>query len=157
MRTVRHTATVLASAAALLALSACGGMSMGAPAAPMSPSASMATTVSMVTELAARNEVPPTASTGKGRATATLDRTTRVLTWSVQYEGLTGPATGAHIHAGAEGTNGPVVVPFAVTPSPITGSTTLTEAQVAQLAQGLWYVNVHTAANPGGEIRGQLK
>ena len=41
--------------------------------------------------------------------------------------------------------------------SPIIGSATLTPAQVDQLKQGLWYINLHTAANPGGELRGQVK
>ena len=153
MRTLRLAALALAATGAL---AACGSMSSGSSTS-MTPASASSRAASMVTELSARNEVPPNASTGSGRATVTLDRTSRVLTWSVAYSGLTGPATGAHIHSAAEGTNGPVVVPFALTPSPITGSTTLTDAQVQQLTQGLWYVNIHTAANPGGEIRGQLR
>ena len=150
-----RSAAALVAAAALATLAACGSMSSGSSSSSMAtPSA---TAMSMVTELSARNEVPPNASPGTGRATVTLDRASKVLTWSVAYGGLTGPVTGAHIHAGAEGTNGPVVVPFTVSASPITGSATLTDAQVQQLAQGLWYVNLHTPMNPGGEIRGQLK
>lgn len=154
MRTPRPLAA-LAAAAALATLAACGSMSSGSPS--MTPASASATTLSMVTELSARNEVPPNGSAGQGRATVTLNRASKVLTWSVAYDGLTGPVTGAHIHAGAEGTNGPVVVPFTVTPSPITGSATLTDVQVQQLSQGLWYVNLHTPSNPGGEVRGQLK
>ena len=156
MRTFSSIALTLAAAAAL---AACGTMSSSAPMGGSAAGGSPmnANAMSMVVDLSARNEVPPNASAATGRATVTLDRATRMLTWSVAYSGLTGPATGAHIHNGAEGTNGPVVVPFTVTPSPITGSTTLTEAQVQQLAASNWYVNVHTAANPGGEIRGQLK
>ena len=154
MRTARHTAATLLATAAL---AACGMAGPGSSRPSMTSPSASATTTSMVTELSARNEVPPNASPGTGRATMTLNRSTKVLTWNVTYAGLTGPLTGAHIHAAAEGTNGPVVVPFTVTPSPITGSATLTDAQVQQLAQGLMYVNLHTAANPGGEIRGQLK
>jgi hypothetical protein len=63
----------------------------------------------------------------------------------------------AHIHGPAEpGANAPPVVPFANAASPITGTATLTDVQAADLAAGKWYVNVHTAANRGGEIRGQI-
>jgi hypothetical protein len=156
MRTLSSLALTLAAAAAL---AACGSMGMSTPmgSSSMGSPSMNANAMSMVVDLSAAQEVPPNASPATGRATVTLDRSTRMLTWSVAYNGLTGPATAAHIHNGAAGTNGPVVVPFAVTPSPITGSTTLTDAQVQQLAAGTWYVNIHTAANPGGEIRGQLR
>jgi hypothetical protein len=48
------------------------------------------------------------------------------------------------------------VIPAAATPSPITGGATLTDAQAADLTAGLYYFNIHTAANPGGEMRGQM-
>ena len=96
-------------------------------------------------------------SSGKGTGTFTYDPGTHVLTYTVTYEGLTGPAVAAHIHGPADpGANGPPVVPFANAASPITGTATLTDAQAADLAAGKWYVNVHTAANKGGEIRGQI-
>ena len=96
-------------------------------------------------------------STGKGAGTFTYDPATHVLTYNVTYEGLTGPAAAAHIHGPADpGGNAPPVVPFANAASPITGTATLTDAQAADLAAGKWYVNVHTAANRGGEIRGQI-
>ena len=63
----------------------------------------------------------------------------------------------AHIHGPAEpGANAPPVVPFANAASPISGTATLTDAQAADLMAGKYYVNVHTAANRGGEIRGQI-
>ena len=96
-------------------------------------------------------------STGKGTGTFTYDPATHALTYNVTYEGLTGPAAAAHIHGPAEpGANGPPVVPFANPASPITGTATLTDAQAADLAAGRMYFNVHTAANPNGEIRGQM-
>lgn len=96
-------------------------------------------------------------STGTGTATFSLDAATKVLTYNVTYAGLSGPATAAHIHAAAAaGGNGPPVVPFANAASPITGTVTLTDAQIADLNAGKWYVNVHTAANRGGEIRGDI-
>ncbi len=97
------------------------------------------------------------ASTGKGAGAFTYDPATHTLTYNVTYEGLTGPAIAAHIHGpAAPGANGPPVVPFANAASPITGTATLTDAQAADLAAGKYYVNVHTAANKGGEIRGQI-
>lgn len=96
-------------------------------------------------------------SSGKGAGTFTLDPATKVLTYNVTYEGLTGPAGAAHIHGPADpGGNAPPVVPFPSAASPITGTATLTDAQIADLKAGKWYVNVHTAANRGGEIRGQI-
>jgi CHRD domain-containing protein len=97
-------------------------------------------------------------SSGKGSATATLDTATKVLTWDVDYSGLSGPATAAHIHGPADpGANAPIVVPFTGNlASPIKGSATLNDAQIQQLEGGKWYVNIHTEANKGGEIRGQL-
>jgi CHRD domain-containing protein len=98
------------------------------------------------------------ASQSKGTATASLDTATQVLTWTVDYSGLSGPATAAHIHGPADpGANAGIVVPFTGNlASPIKGSATLTDAQIAQLEAGKWYVNIHTDANKGGEIRGQL-
>ncbi|HXC92239.1 MAG TPA: CHRD domain-containing protein [Stellaceae bacterium] len=104
------------------------------------------------------SEVPPTTSSATGTATATLDTATRKLTWDVTYSGLSGPAMAAHIHGPAEpGKNAGVVVPLTGSlQSPIQGSRILTPAQVANLEAGKYYVNVHTGANKGGEIRGQL-
>jgi hypothetical protein len=80
------------------------------------------------------------------------------LTWKLTYSGLSGPATAAHFHGPAEaGKNAGVKVPIPnATSSPAEGSATLTDEQAADLTAGKYYVNVHTAANPGGEIRGQV-
>jgi hypothetical protein len=101
---------------------------------------------------------PGITSSGKGSATASLDTATKTLTWSVAYSGLSGPATAAHIHGPADpGADAGIVVPFTGSlASPIKGSATLTDAQIDQLEAGKWYINIHTAANKGGEIRGQL-
>ncbi len=107
--------------------------------------------------LSGAQEVPATASRGTGTMTATLYPDTRALNYTVEYAGLSGPATAAHIHGpAAMGANGPVAVPFATAATPIKGSATLTPAQEDALIAGQTYVNVHTAANPGGEIRGQI-
>jgi CHRD domain-containing protein len=101
--------------------------------------------------LAGNSEVPPVTSQARGSAT-------NQASWRVEYSGLSGPATGAHIHCGAPaGANAGVAVNFGTTlASPITGSGSMTPAQVADLQAGRCYVNIHTDANKGGEIRGQL-
>ena len=104
------------------------------------------------------SEVPAGTSSGKGTADIDYDAATKKLTWKVTYSGLSGPATAAHFHGPAEaGKNAGVAVAIPnATSSPAEGSATLTDAQAADLAAGKYYVNVHTAANPGGEIRGQV-
>jgi hypothetical protein len=106
--------------------------------------------------LSAQNEVPPTNSKGTGSVTATFDTASKKLTWKGSYSGLTGPATAAHFHTGEKGKNGGVAVPIAPATSPLEGSATLNDQQAADLAAGKLYVNVHTAENKAGEIRGQL-
>ena len=103
-------------------------------------------------------EVPPATTLGQGQMDAVLDRNTRQLRWKLQFANLTGPVTGAHFHGPAQpGANAPVVLPLPnPLVSPADGATTLTEAQAAELVAGRWYVNLHTAAFPGGEIRGLL-
>jgi hypothetical protein len=109
-------------------------------------------------DLNSASEVPPVTGAGKGTAALSLDTATKMLTWTVIYSGLSGPATAAHIHGPAAlGANAGVLVPFTGDlANPIKGSATLTDAQISDLEAGKWYVNVHTAANKSGEIRGQL-
>ena len=103
-------------------------------------------------------EVPPTTGSGSGTAQVTLDPATKEITYKVTYSGLSGPAAAAHIHCGAAaGANAGVAVAFKDPASPISGSATLTDDQMAKLQAGQCYVNVHTAANKGGEIRAQLQ
>lgn len=101
--------------------------------------------------------VPPTQTAGTGKMTAKVFPSTRAMTYTVEYTGLSGPPTAAHFHGpAAPGANGGVAAPFASPASPISGGATLTEAQMSDVMAGKWYANVHTAANPNGEIRGQL-
>jgi hypothetical protein len=121
--------------------------------------AAQAATVSLKATLKASSEVPAKDSKGTGSLTGTLDTTTGELTYNVTFEDLTGDATAAHFHGpAAPGANaGPqVAVKMSPIASPIEGTATLTPVQIKDLMAGNWYFNVHTAANPGGEIRGQV-
>ena len=124
---------------------------------PLLVTATRAEVVKLQAELKGSNEVPPNTSSGSGKAEAAFDTDTKVLTYTVTYSGLTGPALGAHFHGPSDsGKNAGIALPFKSTQSPIQGTTTITETQAADLLAGKWYANIHTAANPGGELRGQM-
>ncbi len=110
-------------------------------------------------------EVP--ASTGASKATGTggmfLNVATKQLYYRIAVNGLTGPLTAGHFHNGAAGVPGGVVKTLAFVNNYATGvwSSTdatqpLTDSLITELLNGRLYVNVHTSANPGGEIRGQV-
>lgn len=119
--------------------------------------AARAETVTLKADLKGSNEVPPNSSAGSGKAEATLNTETKVLSWTVTFKDLSGPPVGAHFHGPAEsGKNAGIVMPFRTLESPIQGTATLTDAQMSDLLAGKWYANIHTAANPGGELRGNM-
>ena len=131
--------------AGLLALTACADGMMGN------------SKVALNATLNGAQEVPPVPTAATGAMTGSLDRGTKTLTWTVSYSGLSGPVAAAHFHGpAAAGVNAGVVQPITVSASPMQGSAQLTDAQIADLLAGRWYVNIHTAARPGGEIRGQV-
>jgi hypothetical protein len=131
---------------------------IGLAIASLLGSAALAETVAFKVNLNAQQEVPTNDSKGTGAADVTFDPTTKALTWTVTYSGLSGEPTAAHFHAPAEpGKNAGVVVPIGnKPPSPAKGTATLTDTQASDLMAGRMYINVHTAAHPGGEIRGQV-
>lgn len=103
------------------------------------------------------NEVPANTSAATGSATFTYDKTTYILSGTVSFSGIT--PTAGHIHKGAAGTNGGVIFPLGTAPftSPIVFAlVTLDATQQADLLANMYYVNLHSVALPGGEIRGQL-
>lgn len=114
--------------------------------------------VAFTTQLRAANEVPPNASPASGSVDAVLDKNTNLFRWKVSYSGLTGAPTAAHFHGPAAiGANAGVALAWpAPIRSPMEGRATLTAAQAADLLAGRWYANIHTARNPGGEVRGQM-
>ena len=104
-----------------------------------------------------KQEVPANATTGSGWATATVDTATNTINYYVFHEGMTGAPVNAHFHGNGNygsGSGVKVAIPFGA--SPMTGSVNYLEADEPALFAGRWYVNLHTAANPGGELRGQF-
>lgn len=154
MRTSFFTrSAVLRAGAALVAfaaLGACTSMGMGG-------GGNVGGNVGVSATLSSAAEVPPNASTATGSLQGSYNKDSRQLTWKLVYNGLSGPATMAHFHGPAmAGQNAGVALGIANVASASDGSATLNDAQAADLLAGKWYVNVHTAANPGGEIRGQV-
>ncbi|HEX6363372.1 MAG TPA: CHRD domain-containing protein [Albitalea sp.] len=147
IRTLR-TVAVLTLAAALAACSGMGGKS---------PSSSAAGGGGTTLKLSGSEEVPPvtTSASGTGSITVAADGS---VSGSVKTTGLNG--TAAHIHSGAKGANGPVVVPLVKTGDnewSVPPGAKLTPEQLAAYKAGALYVNVHTEANKGGEVRAQLQ
>jgi hypothetical protein len=121
-----------------------------------------ATDIQIRTVLNAAQEVPsPTGAVsnagGTFSATITKSDTGASVSWQLSFSGLTGNAIAAHIHTGAVGSPGPVVLALCgPCTSPASGTGNLTDAALQAIEGGTAYVNVHTPTNPGGEIRGQL-
>ena len=149
--------------AAAFAIAACGGSST--PSSTEFGSASMT----------AGNEVPPRTSAATGSASYTVNGST--VSYTVNFTGLSGPPTISHIHVGTPTVSGGVVVPFSGLPTTASGSftgtftaadvragtaggVTVTAGDLNSLLQafkdGNAYTNIHTTANPNGEIRGQI-
>lgn len=147
MTTRRHITQLALASLTLAAAALTGCASMNAPS----------NMVAMSTALRGANEVPANTSPATGTVDAVLNKDTNLLRWKISYTGLTGPATAGHFHGPAAVTaNAGVVLGWATAESGSEGSATLTAAQAADLMAGRWYANIHTKANPGGEIRGQM-
>jgi hypothetical protein len=111
--------------------------------------------------LSGAQEAPPVETAGSGTADLTYDPATRVVTWTISYGGLSGPATMAHFHGPGAVPGKAVVMVWlskqgSAAESPIKGEATLTPEQAQQFTAGEWYINVHTQAHPAGEIRGRV-
>ena len=113
------------------------------------------TTVNFAATLNGASESSPNPSTATGSSAGTFNTSTKILTLTTTYSGI--DVTAGHIHKGEIGVSGPVVFPFVITASPITfTSSALTALEEQDLMGNKYYVNLHSAAYPGGEIRGQL-
>jgi CHRD domain len=101
-------------------------------------------------------EVPATDSAGKGTAEVVVDTDAKKVTWTMSVEGLSGDATAAHAHGPASATESAPPVIDMSGDMMMKGSADITEAQWTDIKAGKYYINVHTAKFPDGEIRGQL-
>ena len=139
---------VLSAAAAAAAALFVAGLGLGATGSGP---------VRLTAKLGARGEIPAPKAAARAAGLFTASFSGRSLTWRLTFTRLTGKALAAHIHLGKPGVAGPVAVPLCgPCASGAHGKVTVTaNVRTALLAAGA-YVNVHTAKNPGGEIRGQI-
>ena len=124
------------------------------------PVTSLAATVNLVATIDGlqANAGAGTGSTGTGSATMTFDDITNLFSWDISWSGLTGTETNAHFHGPATPSqNAGVQVPIDYTSNPSIGFATISGTQAGDLLAGLWYINIHTVTNLGGEIRGQVQ
>jgi hypothetical protein len=124
---------------------------------------SVATVFTYTATITGLQEVPPNASPGIGTGFLSYDDVANALTTNISFSGLVAGTIAAHIHGGAAyGANAPIVRPFASAPLGVTSGsftdvwTGLTPTQVGYLNGSLLYINLHTSAFTGGEIRGQI-
>lgn len=151
-----------------------GGDSMSPPARTMTAAKASSTSVTTLNAvLSGAQEVPPVITAASGTATVTIDAARTTINVTLTTQGFATPVTASHIHFGPVGTNGgilfslfaaPAVFPATLTktltsadftPDAVNGIITFADA-VNAILNGNTYINVHTQANLGGEIRGQL-
>ena len=139
-------------------------VALGMSLAALTVSTASAETLRFKADMTGRGEAPPNNDVkATGHVDATFDTATNTLTWTCVFNGLTGPAIGAHFHgpvsySGATSEeNAPIQVgtPGSLT-SPFKGSTTIDATQANDLKKGRWYFNLHSTKFPAGEIRGPV-
>ena len=126
-------------------------------AALLATSLSMGSALAQDLKLTGDQEVPPNTSTAVGTGSIRIDAAGNV-SGSVAAPGMAG--TMAHIHVGAPGVNGPVIIPLTGSAGDtwtVPAGAKLTDEQLAAYKAGNLYVNIHTAEHKGGEVRTQLK
>jgi CHRD domain len=129
-----------------------------------------ATSKKFTASLNGKSETPPTKSAGTGTASFVVSKSGKAISYTINAKGLTGPVQAIHIHFGKKGKAGPVILPICLKPCTLPKSGRLTKKNFAKAAgvpnfgtaiqdlrAGKTYVNIHTAKNPGGEIRGQIR
>ena len=153
----RRAFAVIGISAAIVSLAACSSMSPS-PNNSAAPAPAASTPVmGQRVALSGASEVPPVATNAAGTGLITINAD-RTVSGSINVTGMS--PTAAHIHEAAPGVNGPVIVPLAKssdTTFTVPANAKLTDAQYAAYKAGNLYVNVHSAAHPGGEVRAQLK
>ena len=146
----------------ILLLAACGsdGNDSTTPANDNSATPAEKVTKASVV-LSPAQEVPAITGAARGEGSLEVNETTGAISGSVTVSGLSGPATAGHIHAGEAGKNGGIVIGLEQSSGNqnqlnIPAGTVLTSNQLEELLAGKLYINIHTSANPTGEIRGQI-
>ncbi|PCK05300.1 MAG: CHRD protein [Alteromonadaceae bacterium] len=96
-------------------------------------------------------------SSGMGMADMTLDDVSKMFSWNIWWQDLSGAVSSAHFHGPAlPDQNTGVQVSIGDISSPSMGMAMISDSQIDDLLAGLWYINIHTVMHPGGEIRGQV-
>ena len=111
--------------------------------------------VTFTATLSGTNEVPPNGSANSGTTLVTIDPSTGAIAWTTSSTIPQTSATGHHIHRGVAGANGTIVVNFGTSYSGVVAAATVLASEIVGNPSG-FYVNLHTAAFPGGELRAQL-
>ena len=141
--------------AATIFRGACAAVAFAACLAAVSPAKSEM--MSLKADLKGTNEVPPNTAAGSGSVAITYDTASKRLSWKGTLSGLSAAPTAAHFHGPAEaGKNAGVQLAIPNPGTSFEGSALLTDGQAGDLLNGRIYVNIHTAAHPGGEVRGQV-
>ena len=155
---IAATTSVVVGIAAGFATAGDSGVSASRQATKLTPGSYKINTT-MNTKLEVPRPKGTTSGTGTFKATLKVVSATKAsLTWKLSFAHLTGPALAAHVHLGAPGKAGKVVVPLCGPCRSGRGATTsVTAVAAAAMIAGKAYVNVHTKANPNGEIRGTVK
>jgi hypothetical protein len=156
IRLRKRTAILTAAfAVALLVFAGCGSMGSDERSEGAAKSAAAAKSQAVKVTLSGAQEVPPvkTSAAGNGTITVAADRS---VSGSVTTSGVEG--TAAHIHQAAPGQNGPVIIPLTKSGNnwSVPAGSKLTDEQYKAFQAGNLYVNVHSAANKNGEVRGNL-
>jgi len=137
------------------------GMEATAEATMAADAGSTTANVSFSTTLSGANEVPPADPDGTGTAAVTVDMANSQVCYTLTVQNIALPAAAAHIHRGAAGENGDVVVPFDLAPDASGNATSCVKADSALLQEiatnpAGFYVNVHSSEFPNGAVRGQV-
>lgn len=118
-----------------------------------------ATILHFATVLSGKNEQVPNSGSAAGTAAVTLNTDTRMMSYRIEYAGLSAPPVVMHFHGLRPTAKTPpevITIRLDHPPSPVTGSQLLNDRQITQLEHGDWYANIHTRKYPDGEIRGWL-
>lgn len=137
-----------------------GGPGIGGTSGNAAGGAGGLTQINFDLTLTGMQTAPPTSSTGSARVTVTLNKTTGNIVVTGMFDGLSAPATVAHVHGpAAVGAIGPVLFSLTVPPDmagTVSGGASMNPAQMNDMLTGMTYVDIHSMYFPDGEIRAQV-